>query len=107
MHVPNPHAEPTVISGQLFRHFLGESCHQDPLILFGAPANFFKEVVNLTMCFPDLDFRIGKPSGPDHLLGNHTLGTIQLVGTGRRRNINRLLHKPLEFTEGQWPVIER
>ena len=72
-----------------------------------ALANLLEQVVDLPLDRPHFDRRIHQARRPDHLLDDHAAGLVQLVRTGRGRDVDQLRHARFPLLEVQRPVVER
>jgi Arc/MetJ-type ribon-helix-helix transcriptional regulator len=107
VHVAALHANFAVVLGQVFGHPLGQRRDQHPFALRRARADLVQQVINLPFHRAHLHFGINKPGWPDDLLHHHSRRLRQLVGPGRRRNVDDLVGAVLEFLEGKRAVVER
>ena len=64
-----------------------------------------KQVVYLSLDWPDVNFRIHQARRTDDLLDDNTGRLGQLIWAGRCRHINNLIYAILEFFECQRPIV--
>ena len=105
--VAHAHAEVVVVLGQVLGHALGERRDQHALALRGAHADLREQVVHLALHRAHLDPGVDQAGGADHLLDHHAARLLQLVGPGRRRDVDHLAEPLLELLEAERPVVER
>ena len=91
--------------GQVFGHLLGQRRHQHAFVTGRALHDLFHEIVHLIAGRTHLDLGIDQAGrADDHL---HDLrAQLALVGSRRRRNIDRLIDVLVELFEGERPVVE-
>ena len=106
MEVLHPDAEPFVVGGQVLRHPLRQSRHEDPLALFRPLADLAEEVVHLVGYRLHNNLRIHETRGPDDLLHDLPRRLAQLVGRRCRRNVDPLVLEGRELIETERPVVE-
>ena len=104
MHIPDLNARLLQVHRQVLGHFLGQSCHQDPLLSGRAGIDFPNQVIDLPLNGPHLHQGIQQPRGPDDLLHN-LAGTGTLILAGSSGDVNHLIDLLIELLEVQWPVV--
>ena len=65
-----------------------------------------QQVVHLALDGTHFDLRIDQAGGPDDLLDHDAGGFGELIGTGRGRDIDHLVHAILELFESERTVVE-
>ena len=100
------HAHLAQVVGEVLGHLLGQRRDDRSLPALHAQVDLAQEVVDLPVRRTDIDLRIDEARRPDDLL--HRDGrSLELIGTGRRGDEDRLVEPILELLERQRPVVER
>jgi hypothetical protein len=93
------------IFGQILRHSFGEHGGECPVALCRHVADFAQKIVNLRARGADLNWRVDKSRGPNHLLNKNSTAALQLPRPGSCRDINCLRPHGIPFFEAQRPVV--
>ncbi len=99
--VADPDALLVQVLREILGHPLGQGGHQHAQALLAAVAAFGQEVVDLVLDRPDDDHGIDQAGGSDHLLDEDAARPLQLPGSGRRRDEDRLRPHHVPFLELQ------
>ena len=94
------------VVGEVLGHLLGERRDECPLAAVDALADLLEEVVDLALGRADPDVRVDDTGRADELLDD-ALAPLELVWTGRRAHVDRLVDAGLELLERQRTVVER
>ena len=94
------------VVGKVLGHLLGERRDEHALAAVDALADLLEQVVDLALGRADANERIDDTGRADELLDD-PLAPLQLVRTGRRAHVDRLVDAGLEFLECQRAVVER
>ena len=105
--VAHPDAQLEQVVGEVLGHLLGQRRDQDALVLLGPELDLVHQVVDLALGRLDDDLGVDQPGRPDDLLDDVVLDPGQLVGTRRRRQVDRLPGALEELLPLQRPVVHR
>ncbi len=91
---------------QALCHTLRQRCYQHALLHLDCAVDFADQIIHLTGCLAQDNFRVEQTCRADDLLDNLT-GLCKLIGPWRGADVNRLSDALLEFCEQQRSVIKR
>ena len=94
------------VVGEFLGHALGEGGYEGALALGDAEAYLFQQVVDLSPGRLHLGGGVEQTRGANDLLDD-LLAVLELIGGGRRRNIEGLVDEALELLEVQRAVVAR
>ena len=107
--VADPDALVEQVVGEVLGHLLGQRRDEDPLVAPGAQRDLVDEVVDLALGRLEHDLGVDQAGRPDDLLDRRPgrCGLGQLVGTGRRRQVEGLADPVEELLPHQRAVVHR
>ena len=107
MQIATADAELGVVLGEVLGHALGQRGDEHPLFVVDPLSNLVEQIVDLTGDGAHFDDRVHEPGRADDLFDDDTLGVLELVRAGCRRDVNRLADPLFELGEVERPVVER